>query len=124
MKNLTDKLKKYKGAIILGTATAAIISGLAIGNSIKSYGSGQEVFQGYNIADEGRIAYVFDPESKTERGFRTPKYRIYGNPSLTDSLKIGKSYRFTTIKRSLPWSKKHIESIIPYNPKNSKNELR
>lgn len=121
MKKLTDKLKKHSVKIVLGTA---IVGYLAIGNSIKTYESGCEVFQGYNIGDEGRIEYVFDPQHKTERGFRAPKYRIYGNPSLTDSLEIGKEYDFTTIKRSLPWSKRHIESIVPNKPKDSKNELR
>ena len=122
MKKLTDKLKKYKGAIILGTATAAIFSWLAIGNSIKKYGSGCGIYQGYNRGDEGRTMYVFDSQNKIERGFKAPKYRIYGNPSLTGSLKIGKSYLFTTIESSLPGSKKHIESIVPDRSKDSRNE--
>jgi len=122
MKKLTDKLKKYKRGIILSTAAAVIVGGLAIGNSLKKYGSGCETYQGYNRGDEGRIAYVLDHETKTERGFRAPRYRLYGDPSLRDSLKIGKSYQFTTIKRSLPWSKRHIESIIPNRSKDFRNK--
>jgi len=124
MKKLIDKLEKHAVKIVLGTA---IVGWLAIGNAIKSYEEGCGVFQGHNIkSDDERIEYVFDPKNETERGFTAPKYRIYGDPSLTDSLKIGELYYFTTKKGSLPWSKKYIipSSIIPRNPKNSKNELR
>lgn len=118
MKKLIDKLKKHAGKILLSTA---IVGYLAIGDALKSYESSCEIFQGHNIkSDDGRIEYIFDP--KTERGFTAPKYRIYGDPSLTDSLKIGELYCFTTKKGSLPWSKRYIDSITPSNPKNSKNE--
>ena len=111
MENLTDKLKKHAVKILL---PIAILSQLIIGNSIKKYESGCEIFQGHTtLPDDGRIVYIFDPKTETERVSTAPKYRICGNPSLTDSLKIGKLYRFTTIKRSLPWSKRYIECIIP-----------
>ena len=123
MENLTDKLKKYKKLIILGTATAAIFSWLAIGHFTKKYGSGCEIYQGYHrLSDDGRNQYVFDHETKTERGSRPPKHRICGKSSFEDSLTIGNLYRFTTEQRSLPWSKEYIESILPHNLEDSKNK--
>ncbi len=120
MKILLDEIKKYTAKSLL---PVVIVGGFAVGNSRKTYETNCEVYRGYNIAsDDGRIEYVFDPKHITKRGFKAPKYRIYGDRSFRDSLTKDKRYCFKTEKKSFPWSKRYIDFITPCKSEDSKNE--
>ena len=110
-------MKKRKSRIIKRTLASLALAGASAGifaleNSTKGVEKACEKYQGYNASSiEVDIVYVFDSEPKYLRTNRNAEFNIWGRPSLSDSLKIGKKYCFRYTIPSTLAGRREITSV-------------
>ncbi len=120
MGKLRDKIERYAVGTLL---VASLVSTIVAISSKKIYETYYGTYQGHRtLKDDGRPRFRFNDETNEKIGSKTPEKRVFGNYSLTDTLKIGKKYLLTTKRGPLSTSDEYIKVILPGRFKHPRNK--